>query len=78
MYVLSFRQLCCKLRIVWLHAVLTWHLRGVRRVDELRELRGGLLLGLDRGDQVFGLRGRVVSLDHGRDDVVELRAVRRR
>ncbi len=78
MFVVSFRELCCQLRIVRMHAVLTRHLRGVRRVGKLRELRGGLLLGRDRGDQVFGLRGRVVSLDHGCDDVVELRAVRRR
>ena len=78
LYVVSFRQLCCKLRIIGVHAVLTWHLRGVRKVGNLHELRGGLLLGSDRGDLVFELRGRVVSPDHGRDNVIELRSVWRR
>ena len=67
-----------ELRIVGLHALLTWHLRGVKRIGELRELRGGLLLGSDGGDFVFELCGRVVSLDHGCDDFIELRTLRRR
>ena len=76
MFVVSFRQLCSELRIVRVHAVLTWNLCGVARVSELRELRSGLLLGSNGGDRVFELRGRVVSLDHGRDDIEELLAVR--
>jgi len=53
LFAVSFRQLRCKLGNVRLHAVLTWHLRGVRRVGKLHELRGGLLLGSNGGDHVF-------------------------
>jgi len=58
--------------------LLTWHLRSVRRVGKLHELRGGLLLGSAGGDLVLELRVWVVPPDHGCDDVIELHAVRRR
>ena len=44
-------------------------------LDGVHELRGGLLLGSVGGNFVLELRGRILSRDHGCDDIIELHSV---